>query len=237
MTGPLYGLFSKNWRRMISVSHLNKSYSHPDMVLKDVSFKVKKGEFVYLSGPSGAGKTTLFRLLFADLKPDSGQVEVDGLDLMRAQPSRIARLRRRMGIVFQDYKLIPNYTVFDNVALALEIAGTPRRLIQKTVWQVLKVVGVERQLDRLPPQLSGGEQQRVAIARALVNDPHLILADEPTGNLDYEIANEIMNIFNYINSQGATVVMVTHNRALLQRFKRKVFYLDQGALQAYVWPD
>lgn len=222
---------------MISVSNLNKSYSHPDMVLKDVSFKVKKGEFVYLSGPSGAGKTTLFRLLFADLKPDSGQVEVDGLDLMRAQPSRIARLRRRMGIVFQDYKLIPNYTVFDNVALALEIAGTPRRLIQKTVWQVLKVVGVERQLDRLPPQLSGGEQQRVAIARALVNDPHLILADEPTGNLDYEIANEIMNIFNYINSQGATVVMVTHNRALLQRFKRKVFYLDQGALQAYVWPD
>ena len=237
MTGPLYGLLSQNWRRMISVSHLNKSYSHPDMVLKDVSFKVKKGEFVYLSGPSGAGKTTLFRLLFADLKPDSGQVEVDGLDLMRAQPSRIARLRRRMGIVFQDYKLIPNYTVFDNVALALEIAGTPRRLIQKTVWQVLKVVGVERQLDRLPPQLSGGEQQRVAIARALVNDPHLILADEPTGNLDYEIANEIMNIFNYINSQGATVVMVTHNRALLQRFKRKVFYLDQGALQAYVWPD
>ncbi|MCD6430287.1 MAG: cell division ATP-binding protein FtsE [Deltaproteobacteria bacterium] len=222
---------------MISVSNLNKSYSHPDMVLKDVSFKVKKGEFVYLSGPSGAGKTTLFRLLFADLKPDSGQVEVDGLDLMRAQPSRIARLRRRMGIVFQDYKLIPNYTVFDNVALALEIVGTPRRLIQKTVWQVLKVVGVERQLDRLPPQLSGGEQQRVAIARALVNDPHLILADEPTGNLDYEIANEIMNIFNYINSQGATVVMVTHNRALLQRFKRKVFYLDQGSLQAYVWPD
>lgn len=222
---------------MISVSNLNKSYSHPDMVLKDVSFKVKKGEFVYLSGPSGAGKTTLFRLLFADLKPDSGQIEVDGLDLMRAQPSRIARLRRRMGIVFQDYKLIPNYTVFDNVALALEIAGTPRRLIQKTVWQVLKVVGVERQLDRLPPQLSGGEQQRVAIARALVNDPQLILADEPTGNLDYEIANEIMNIFNYINSQGATVVMVTHNRALLQRFKRKVFYLDQGILQAYVWPD
>ncbi len=237
MTGPLYGLFSQSWRRMISVSNLNKSYSHPDMVLKDVSFKVKKGEFVYLSGPSGAGKTTLFRLLFADLKPDSGQIEVDGLDLMRAQPSRIARLRRRMGIVFQDYKLIPNYTVFDNVALALEIAGTPRRLIQKTVWQVLKVVGVERQLDRLPPQLSGGEQQRVAIARALVNDPQLILADEPTGNLDYEIANEIMNIFNYINSQGATVVMVTHNRALLQRFKRKVFYLDQGILQAYVWPD
>ena len=207
------------------------------MILKDVSFEVKKGEFVYLSGPSGAGKTTLFRLLFADLKPDSGQVKVDGLDLMRASSARVARLRRRMGIVFQDYKLIPNYTVFDNVALALEVAGTPRRLIQKTVWQVLKVVGIERQLDRLPPQLSGGEQQRVAIARALVNDPQLILADEPTGNLDYEIANEIMNIFNYINSQGATVVMVTHNRALLQRFKRKVFYLDQGALQAYVWPD
>ena len=222
---------------MIRVSHLNKSYNHPDMILKDVSFEVKRGEFVYLSGPSGAGKTTLFRLLFADLKPNSGQIMVDGLDLMRARTSRIARLRRRMGIVFQDYKLIPNYTVFDNVALALEVAGTPRRLIQKTVWQVLKVVGVERQIDRLPPQLSGGEQQRVAIARALVNDPHLILADEPTGNLDFEIADEIMNIFNYINSQGATIVMVTHNRSLLQRFKRKVYYLDHGALQAYVWPD
>ena len=222
---------------MIRVSHLNKSYNHPDMILKDVSFEVKRGEFVYLSGPSGAGKTTLFRLLFADLKPNSGQIMVDGLDLMRARTSRIARLRRRMGIVFQDYKLIPNYTVFDNVALALEVAGTPRRLIQKTVWQVLKVVGVERQIDRLPPQLSGGEQQRVAIARALVNDPHLILADEPTGNLDFEIADEIMNIFNYINSQGATIVMVTHNRSLLQRFKRKVYYLDNGALQAYVWPD
>ena len=222
---------------MIRVSHLHKCYNHPDMILKDVSFEVKKGEFVYLSGPSGAGKTTLFRLLFADLKPDGGQIVIDGLDLVRARPARIARLRQRMGVVFQDYKLIPNYTVFDNVALALEIAGTPRRLIQKTVWQVLKIVGVERQLDRLPLQLSGGEQQRVAIARALVNDPQIILADEPTGNLDYEIANEIMSIFDYINSMGATIVMVTHNRALLQRFKRKVFYLDQGSLQAYVWPD
>ncbi len=222
---------------MIRVTHLNKSYNHPDMILKDLSFEINKGEFVYLSGPSGAGKTTLFRLLFADIKPDSGQIVVDGLDLMRAKVTRIARLRRRMGIVFQDYKLIPNYTVFDNVALALEISGTPRKFIQKTVWKALKVVGVERQLDRLPPQLSGGEQQRVAIARALVNDPQLILADEPTGNLDYEIANEIMHIFDYINSQGTTIVMVTHNRALLQRFKRKVFYLDKGVLQAYVWPD
>ncbi|MCD6292797.1 MAG: cell division ATP-binding protein FtsE [Deltaproteobacteria bacterium] len=222
---------------MIRVSHLNKSYCHPDMILKDLSFEVKKGEFVYLSGPSGSGKTTLFRLLFADLKPDGGQIVVDGLDLARARPARIARLRQRMGVVFQDYKLIPSYTVFDNVALALEISGTPRRLIQKAVWQVLKVVGIERQLDRLPLQLSGGEQQRVAIARALVNDPRLILADEPTGNLDNEIADEIMSIFDYINSQGATIVMVTHNRALLQRFKRKVFYLDKGSLQAYVWPD
>ena len=222
---------------MIRVSHLNKSYNHPDMILKDVSFEVKRGDFVYLSGPSGAGKTTLFRLLFADLKPDGGQIEVDGLDLMRARPAHIARLRRRMGIIFQDYKLIPNYTVFDNVALALEIAGTPRRLIQKTVWQVLKVVGVERQIDRLPIQLSGGEQQRVAIARALVNDPRLILADEPTGNLDFDIADEIMHIFDYINSLGATIIMVTHNRSLLQRFKRKVFYLNQGSLQAYVWPN
>lgn len=222
---------------MIRVAGLNKSYNYPDMILKDVSFMVKRGEFVYLSGPSGAGKTTLFRILFGDLEPDTGQVVVDGLDLARARPGRISRLRRRTGIVFQDYKLIPYYTVFDNVALALEVEGIPRRQIQQTVWQVLKVVGIERQLDRFPPQLSGGEQQRVAIARALVNNPHLILADEPTGNLDYEIANEIMHIFEYINSQGTTIVMVTHNRALLQRFKRKVLYLDKGSLQTYVWPD
>jgi cell division transport system ATP-binding protein len=207
------------------------------MILKDVSFKVNKGEFVYLSGPSGAGKTTLFRLLFADLKPDSGQIVIDGLDLARASANRIASLRRSLGFVFQDYKLIPNYTVFDNIALALEISGTPRRQIQKTVWNVLKVVGIERQIDRLPPQLSGGEQQRVAIARALVNDPKIIFADEPTGNLDYEIANEIMRILHYINEQGTTVVMVTHNRALLQKFKRKVFYLNRGSLQAYDWLD
>ncbi len=222
---------------MIRVSNLNKSYNHPDMVLKNVSFNVQKGEFVYLSGPSGAGKTTLFRLLFADIKPDGGQIVIDGLDLIRAGADRLARLRRQMGIVFQDYKLIPNYTVFDNVALALEVAGTPRQQIQKRVWKVLKVVGIERKIERLPVQLSGGEQQRVAIARALVNNPKIILADEPTGNLDYEIAEEIMRILYYINSQGTTIVMVTHNRSLLQRFKRKVFYLDKGSLQAYVWPD
>ena len=222
---------------MIRVSNLNKSYNHPDMVLKNVSFNVQKGEFVYLSGPSGAGKTTLFRLLFADIKPDGGQIVIDGLDLIRAGADRLARLRRQMGIVFQDYKLIPNYTVFDNVALALEVAGTPRQQIQKRVWKVLKVVGIERKIERLPVQLSGGEQQRVAIARALVNNPKIILADEPTGNLDYEIAEEIMRILYYINSQGTTIVMVTHNRSLLQRFKRKVFYLDKGSLQAYVWPE
>jgi len=207
------------------------------MILTDVSFKVDKGEFVYLSGPSGAGKTTLFRLLFADLKPDSGQIVIDGVDLSRAGTNRIALLRRNLGFIFQDYKLIPNYTVFDNIALALEVSGTPRHLIQKTIWNVLKVVGIERQIDRFPPQLSGGEQQRVAIARALVNGPKIIFADEPTGNLDYEIAIEIMRILNYINEQGTTVVMVTHNRALLQKFKQKVFYLNRGTLQAYAWPD
>jgi len=220
---------------MIRVSNLSKSYNYPNLVLKDISFWVKRGEFVYLSGPSGAGKTTLFRLLFADLKPDSGQIVIDGLDLARANTYRIAMLRRQLGFVFQDYKLIPNYTVFDNIALALEISGTPRRYIQKKVWRVLKVVGIERQIERLPPQLSGGEQQRVAIARALVNNPKIIFADEPTGNLDAEIANEIMQILHSINARGTTIVMVTHNRALLQKFKRKVFYLNRGSLQAYDW--
>ncbi len=230
-----YGHFSASCRPMIRVSNLSKSYNYPNMVLKDISFRVKKGEFVYLSGPSGAGKTTLFRLLFSDLKPDSGQIIIDGLDLARASANRVAQLRRRLGFVFQDYKLIPNYTVFDNIALALEISGTPRRFIQKKVWRVLKVVGIERQVERLPLQLSGGEQQRVAIARALVNDPRIIFADEPTGNLDAEIANDIMHILHSINGRGTTVVMVTHNRALLQKFKRKVFYLNHGSLQAYDW--
>ncbi|MBN2232542.1 MAG: cell division ATP-binding protein FtsE [Deltaproteobacteria bacterium] len=217
---------------MIRVYHLYKNYLPTVMVLKDVSFAVNPGEFVFLTGPSGAGKTTLLRVLFAAEKPRSGQVLINGRNITSFSRRQIARVRRSIGVVFQDFKLIPYRTVFDNVALVLEIIGQPRNEIKKRVWKVLQLVGIEQQYNRLPPQLSGGEQQRVAIARALVNNPGIILADEPTGNLDFEITTEIMNIFNYVNSQGTTVMLATHNRLLLETFRRRVLHLSQGVLSA-----
>ncbi|MBN2332091.1 MAG: cell division ATP-binding protein FtsE [Deltaproteobacteria bacterium] len=221
---------------MIRVFHLYKNYLPTVMVLQDVSFTVAPGEFVFLTGPSGAGKSTLLRLLFAAERPKSGQILIGGQNITSFSRRQIARVRRSIGVVFQDFKLIPYRTVFDNVSLVLEIHGLPRNEIKKRVWKVLKLVGIEQKLYRYPLELSGGEQQRVAIARALVNDPPIILADEPTGNLDFEITTEIMNIFNYVNSQGTTVVVATHNRMLMQKFKRKVFSLHKGGLQEFVWP-
>jgi cell division transport system ATP-binding protein len=217
---------------MIRVYHLYKNYLPTVMVLKDVTFTVDPGEFVFLTGPSGAGKTTLLRVLFAAERPRSGQVLINGRNITSISRRQIARVRRSIGVVFQDFKLIPYRTVFDNVALVLEILGRPRNEIRKRVWKALQLVGIEQQYNRLPPRLSGGEQQRVAIARALVNNPEIILADEPTGNLDFEITTEIMNIFNYVNSQGTTVMLATHNRMLLETFRRRVLCLSHGSLNA-----
>ncbi|RLB69904.1 MAG: cell division ATP-binding protein FtsE [Deltaproteobacteria bacterium] len=216
---------------MIRVFHLYKSYLPTVAVLQDVSFTLEAGDFVFLTGPSGAGKTTLLRLLFAAERPKSGQILINGKNITSFSRRQIAHVRRSIGVVFQDFKLINYRTVFDNVALVLEITGTPRNEIKKRVWKVLKMVGIEQKLYRYPLELSGGEQQRVAIARALVNDPQIILADEPTGNLDFEITTEIMNIFNNVNAQGTTVMVATHNQLLLQKFKRKVFTLHNGMLQ------
>jgi len=221
----------KRWLRMIRVFHLYKSYLPTVAVLQDVSFTLEAGDFVFLTGPSGAGKTTLLRLLFAAERPKSGQILINGKNITSFSRRQIAHVRRSIGVVFQDFKLITYRTVFDNVALVLEIIGTPRNEIKKRVWKVLKMVGIEQKLYRYPLELSGGEQQRVAIARALVNDPQIILADEPTGNLDFEITTEIMNIFNNVNAQGTTVMVATHNQLLLQKFKRKVFTLHNGMLQ------
>jgi len=222
---------------MIRVFHLYKNYLPTVAVLKDVSFTLEAGDFVFLTGPSGAGKTTLLRLLFAAERPKSGQILIDGKNITNFSRRRIAHVRRSIGVVFQDFKLITYRTVFDNVALVLEITGTPRNEIKKRVWKVLKLVGIEQKLYRYPLELSGGEQQRVAIARALVNDPQIILADEPTGNLDFEITTEIMNIFNNVNAQGTTVMVATHNRLLLQKFKRRVLSLHNGMLQEGVFPQ
>ncbi len=221
---------------MIRVFHLYKNYLPTVAVLQDVSFTLEAGDFVFLTGPSGAGKTTLLRLLFAAERPKSGQILINGKNITSFSRRRIAHVRRSIGVVFQDFKLITYRTVFDNVALVLEITGTPRNEIKKRVWKVLKLVGIEQKLYRYPLELSGGEQQRVAIARALVNDPQIILADEPTGNLDFEITTEIMNILNNVNAQGTTVMVATHNRLLLQKFKRKVFTLHNGMLQEDVFP-
>jgi len=222
---------------MIRVFHLYKSYLPTVAVLQDVSFTLEAGDFVFLTGPSGAGKTTLLRLLFAAERPKSGQILINGKNITSFSRRQIAHVRRSIGVVFQDFKLITYRTVFDNVALVLEITGTPRNEIKKRVWKVLKMVGIEQKLYRYPLELSGGEQQRVAIARALVNDPQIILADEPTGNLDFEITTEIMNIFNNVNAQGTTVMVATHNQLLLQKFKRKVFTLHNGMLQEDLPPQ
>ncbi len=227
----------KRWLRMIRVFHLYKSYLPTVAVLQDVSFTLEAGDFVFLTGPSGAGKTTLLRLLFAAERPKSGQILINGKNITSFSRRQIAHVRRSIGVVFQDFKLITYRTVFDNVALVLEITGTPRNEIKKRVWKVLKMVGIEQKLYRYPLELSGGEQQRVAIARALVNDPQIILADEPTGNLDFEITTEIMNIFNNVNAQGTTVMVATHNQLLLQKFKRKVFTLHNGMLQEDLPPQ
>jgi len=221
---------------MIRVFHLYKNYLPTVAVLQDVSFKLEAGDFVFLTGPSGAGKTTLLRLLFAAERPKSGQILINGKNITSFSRRRIAHVRRSIGVVFQDFKLITYRTVFDNVALVLEISGTPRNEIKKRVWKVLKLVGIEQKLYRYPLELSGGEQQRVAIARALVNEPQIILADEPTGNLDFEITTEIMNILNNVNAQGTTVMLATHNQLLLQKFKRKIFTLHNGMLYEDVLP-
>jgi cell division transport system ATP-binding protein len=221
---------------MIRVFHLYKNYLPTVAVLQDVSFTLEAGDFVFLTGPSGAGKTTLLRLLFAAERPKSGQILINGKNITSFSRRRIAHVRRSIGVVFQDFKLITYRTVFDNVALVLEISGTPRNEIKKRVWKVLKLVGIEQKLYRYPLELSGGEQQRVAIARALVNEPQIILADEPTGNLDFEITTEIMNILNNVNAQGTTVMLATHNQLLLQKFKRKVFTLHNGTLHEDVLP-
>jgi cell division transport system ATP-binding protein len=221
---------------MIRVFHLYKNYLPTVAVLQDVSFTLEAGDFVFLTGSSGAGKTTLLRLLFAAERPKSGQILINGKNITSFSRRRIAHVRRSIGVVFQDFKLITYRTVFDNVALVLEISGTPRNEIKKRVWKVLKLVGIEQKLYRYPLELSGGEQQRVAIARALVNEPQIILADEPTGNLDFEITTEIMNILNNVNAQGTTVMLATHNQLLLQKFKRKVFALHNGTLHEDVLP-
>lgn len=207
-----------------------KIYEGGVRALEDITLSIEKGEFVFLTGPSGAGKTTLLKIIFREELPTSGNVLVNNFNIARLQRSSVPYLRRNIGVVFQDFKLLKKKTVFENVAFALKVIGAPRREIDQRVLQILRLLDLKDKMDMLPHLLSGGEQQRVAIARALVNHPTIVLADEPTGNLDQELSLEIMSLFEDINARGTTVVVATHNRMIIREMRKKVFCLDKGRL-------
>lgn len=216
---------------MIQICNVSMSYQKDSTALIDLNIRIPKGDFVYLTGASGAGKSTLLKLLYGAEKPTRGQILIDGQNITRLRSSRVPHLRRRIGIVFQDFKLLNSRTLFENVAFPLEVQGRKRFEISTKVYQALKHVGLHGKLHRFPLQLSGGEQQRAAIARALVGDPMILLADEPTGNLDDEVTQEIMELFKGANARGTTVILATHNRDLIRQFPRRVLVLDKGRLK------
>jgi cell division transport system ATP-binding protein len=215
---------------LIQFFNVTKRYPNGIEALRDVTVDIQEGEFVFLSGPSGAGKTTFIKLIMLLETASEGQVVIAGRNLDRLKRSSIPLLRRSIGVVWQDFKLLPSRNVFDNVAISLEILGQPRKQIQRRVDQVLEMVGLERYARSMPDWLSGGEKQRAAIARALVNDPPILLADEPTGNLDPDLSVEIMQMLQEVQQQGTTVVVATHDRTLMDRFGRRVVLLNKGFL-------
>jgi cell division transport system ATP-binding protein len=215
---------------MIRLENVTKSYSSEVVALRDASFDIPKGEFVFLVGPSGSGKSTLLRLLNRQDRPERGAVWVAGRNIIDMPAGRVPQLRRNIGNIFQDYKLLLNKTVFENVAFALEVIGRPRHVIRQQVPQVLDLVGLAGKEDRFPHQLSGGEQQRVSIARAFVNRPLILLADEPTGNLDPTTGEGIMRLLDRINKTGTTVVMATHDQRIVNTMRKRVIQLDRGVI-------
>ncbi len=215
---------------MIVFQKVTKIYPGPTTALKRVTLHIKPGAFVSVVGQSGTGKTTLAKLITAEERPTDGRIVIGGWDITDIRPGEIPHLRRQIGMVFQDFKLLPKKTVSENVAFALEVSGTPSDRIQKIVPQLLKIVGLGAKGERFPRQLSGGEQQRVAIARALVHRPKILLADEPTGNLDAINAQDIIGLLEKINEFGTTVVLVTHNKEIVNGLRRRVITLDQGQI-------
>jgi cell division transport system ATP-binding protein len=215
---------------VIESYRLAKLYSRGVYALRDLSLTIDKGEFIFLTGPSGAGKSTFLRLLLREELPTAGDLRVAGRDLKTLGPTEVQTYRRTIGFVFQDFRLIPRFTVFQNVSFVMRVLGVSLSVQQRKTFQVLKMVGLQHRMNALPEELSGGEQQRVAIARALVNDPQLVLADEPTGNLDPDLSLEIMNLFREINARGTTVIVATHDRELIRRVGRRSIALDHGRL-------
>ena len=215
---------------MIQMSNVIKKYPNGVVATNGISVTIKQGEFVYVVGPSGAGKSTFIKLMYREEKPTSGEVIVAGINLTTLKNSRVPYLRRQLGVVFQDFKLLPRLTVYENVAFALEVIEEQPNVIRKRVMEVLELVGLKHKVRMLPSELSGGEQQRVSIARSIVNRPKVLIADEPTGNLDPDTSWEIMNIFEEINRQGTTIVMATHNREIVNTIRKRVIAIEGGMI-------
>ena len=217
---------------MIEFSNVSKTYENGTVALRDVNFKVDKGEFVFIVGASGAGKSTLTKLMLKEEDPTSGEIYINDFKLNKLKHRQIPNFRRSLGVVFQDFRLIPDMTVYDNVAFVLRVTQVSNRDIRKRVPYVLDLVGLSSKMREYPEHLSGGEQQRVALARALVHNPSLLIADEPTGNIDPELSFEIVDLLNEINKMGTTIIMVTHEHDLVAKFNRRVVTIDNGSIVA-----
>lgn len=215
---------------MIEITNLNKTYKAGNRALKNINITIRDGEFVFIMGRSGSGKSTLLKLLLKETEPTSGRIVVNDMDLGKMPRRYVPKYRRRLGVVFQDFRLLKDKTVYENVAFAQRVIGVPTRVIRESVPEMLRLVGLSSKYKSLPRQLSGGEQQRVAIARALINSPEVLLADEPTGNLDAQNSMEIMRLLEEINERGTTVIVVTHSREIVERMGKRVITLDKGIL-------
>lgn len=207
-----------------------KTYSNGVLAINGINVKIDQGEFVYVVGPSGAGKSTFIKMMYREEKPTDGKILINGVNLAKLREKKVPQLRRSIGVVFQDFKLLPKLTVYENIAFALEVIGEQPRVIKKKVLDVLDLVQLKHKARSFPNELSGGEQQRVSIARSIINNPGVVIADEPTGNLDPDTSWEIMNIFEEINNRGTTVVMATHNREIVNTMKKRVIAIEGGKI-------
>ncbi|MCM3174194.1 MULTISPECIES: cell division ATP-binding protein FtsE [Paenibacillus] len=215
---------------MIEMQDVWKTYANGTHALQGVSVKIDRNEFVYIVGPSGAGKSTFMKLMYREEVPTKGQISINGFNIGKLKPRKIPYVRRNIGVVFQDFRLLPKMTAFENVAFAMEVIEAPKRHIKKRVMEVLDLVGLRGKANREPSQLSGGEQQRIAIARAIVNNPSVIIADEPTGNLDPETSWGIMQLLDEINFRGTTIVMATHNKDIVNTMRKRVIAIERGQI-------
>lgn len=215
---------------MLLLTGISKIYPNGSVALRDINVHIKAGDFVFVVGPSGAGKSTFIKMLFREVIPSTGKLYVDGIDVLALEDEEIPYLRRQLGIIFQDYRLLPDRTVYDNVAFAMQVIEAPYIKIKRRVTAVLELVGLRSRAGAYPGELSGGEQQRIAIARAIVNEPSLVIADEPTGNLDPETSKDIMRIFTEINDAGTTIIMATHDKEIVNSMGKRVIAIKNGSI-------